>query len=137
MPPARRRLQTYTSQAGTHTYPPCRPLAWQEPNKPVTKRTRWRQALHLLRSVLRFLLVNWYKFIILGVIITLIVLVSVKGFSIFGVILRWFQARNNWGGWGIFVGMYTGLVALFLPGVVFIMGAGFVFGYVRQRRALP
>ncbi|KAL6769331.1 hypothetical protein ACKKBG_A30590 [Auxenochlorella protothecoides x Auxenochlorella symbiontica] len=80
-------------------------------------------------GVLRFLLVNWYKFVILGLIIALIVLTAVKGFSIFGDLLRWFQSRNNWGGWGIFLGMYTALVAVFLPGVVFIMGAGFVFGF--------
>jgi uncharacterized membrane protein YdjX (TVP38/TMEM64 family) len=47
---------------------------------------------------------------------------------VFGAILRWFQRRNSWGGWGVFVGMYTLLVALFIPGVAFIMGAGFVFG---------
>lgn len=52
-----------------------------------------------------------------------------QGFSVFGDLLRWFQARNNWAGWGMFLGMYTALVALFLPGVVFIMGAGFVFGF--------
>jgi uncharacterized membrane protein YdjX (TVP38/TMEM64 family) len=40
-----------------------------------------------------------------------------------------FEARNNWAGWGIFIGMYTGMVALFLPAVVFIAGAGFVFGF--------
>jgi hypothetical protein len=51
-----------------------------------------------------------------------------QGFSVFGSILRWFQARNNWGGWGIFLGMYLVVVALFLPGVLLIMGAGFIFG---------
>lgn len=79
--------------------------------------------------MLGFCLANWYKFVAMGLIIALIVLVSVKGFSVFGAILRWFQRRNSWGGWGVFVGMYTLLVALFIPGVAFIMGAGFVFGF--------
>lgn len=91
--------------------------------------SRKQQVAKWTRLTLRFLLANWYKFVVLGVIITLIVLVAVKGFSIFGVILRWFQARNNWAGWGIFVGMYCAFVALFLPGVVLIIGAGFVFGF--------
>jgi uncharacterized membrane protein YdjX (TVP38/TMEM64 family) len=45
--------------------------------------------------------------------------------------LAWFKKRNGWGGWGAYVGFYTGIVALFFPGVVFIMGAGFVFGFWR------
>lgn len=79
----------------------------------------------------RFVLASWSKFLILGVIVTLIVLVSVKGIGIFGEILGWFKNHNGWAGWGAFLGMYTGIVALFLPGVVFIMGAGFVFGFWR------
>lgn len=55
----------------------------------------------------------------------------VQGFSVFGSILSWFKNRNGWGGWGVYVGFYTGIVALFFPGVVFIMGAGFVFGFWR------
>jgi len=54
-----------------------------------------------------------------------------QGFSIFGTILSWFKRRNGWGGWGVFIPFYTGMVALFFPGVVFIMGAGFVFGFWR------
>lgn len=166
------------------------------PRRPQDRLSRRQQLLHWSRMALRFLLAQWLKFLILGIIITLIVLVSVKvrrlqglrgscslpfsagayvalfegawrcrslgggqlccwqsgtsaagrrpalqlatsmparcaclqGFSIFGVILRWFQARNNWAGWGIFIGMYCAVVALFLPGIAFIMGAGFVFG---------
>ena len=45
--------------------------------------------------------------------------------------MAWFKKRNGWGGWGAYVGFYTGIVALFFPGVVFIMGAGFVFGFWR------
>jgi uncharacterized membrane protein YdjX (TVP38/TMEM64 family) len=58
-------------------------------------------------------------------------LTSLQGFSIFGSILQWFKQRNGWGGWGVFIGFYTGVVALFFPGVVFIMGAGFIFGFWR------
>ena len=64
-------------------------------------------------------------------IITTIVMVSIHGFSIFGSILAWFKQRSGWGGWGVFIGFYTGVVALFMPGVVFIMGAGFIFGFWR------
>lgn len=55
----------------------------------------------------------------------------VQGFSIFGVILQWFKQRNGWGGWGVFIGFYTAVVTLFFPGVIFIMGAGFIFGFWR------
>ena len=51
-----------------------------------------------------------------------------QGFSIFGTMLRWFEKQNNWKGWALFLPMYTVNVALFLPGVIFILGAGFVFG---------
>jgi uncharacterized membrane protein YdjX (TVP38/TMEM64 family) len=61
----------------------------------------------------------------------MIVMVSIHGFSIFGSILQWFKRRNGWGGWGIFIGFYTGMVALFIPGVVFILGSGFIFGFWR------
>lgn len=36
----------------------------------------------------------------------------------------------------MFVGLYTVIVALFLPGVVFIMGAGLVFGFWRALLAV-
>jgi uncharacterized membrane protein YdjX (TVP38/TMEM64 family) len=61
----------------------------------------------------------------------MIVMVSIHGFSIFGTILHWFKKRNGWDGWGIFIGFYTGIVALFIPGVVFILGSGFIFGFWR------
>ena len=126
---------------------------------------RRKIVLQRARQVLGFLLANWYKLVILGLVITMIVLVSihvsillrmlrseysefsefvelsgkltwlyhafVQGFSVFGSILSWFKNRNGWGGWGVYVGFYTGIVALFFPGVVFIMGAGFVFGFWR------
>lgn len=51
-----------------------------------------------------------------------------QGFSIFGTMLAWFEKQNNWKGWALFLPVYTVNVALFLPGVIFILGAGFVFG---------
>lgn len=47
----------------------------------------------------------------------------------FGEVLHWFQARNNLTGWCAFLVLYTVTVAVFLPGVVLIMGAGLVFGF--------
>ena len=84
-----------------------------------------------MQRVLGFILSHWPKLFLLGIIITSIVLVSIHGFAIFGRILNWFKARDGWGGWGVYVGFYTGLVSLFFPGIVFIMGAGFVFGFWR------
>ena len=49
---------------------------------------------------------------------------------IFSEILNFFEKWNNWGGWGIFIGMFIMNVTLFLPGVALILGAGFVFGCV-------
>lgn len=82
----------------------------------------WRQALVLIIQ-------HWEKALILAVLIVLIILVSVKGFTVFGDILIWFQKQNNWGGWAIFLAMYTANVSLLLPGIVLILGAGFVFGF--------
>ncbi|KAL4428039.1 hypothetical protein ABPG75_002128 [Micractinium tetrahymenae] len=94
-------------------------------------RSKRERVTLLAKRVALFLLAHWSKAAILGVLITLIVLVSVKGFGFFGDVLSWFQRHNGWGGWGIFVGMYTAVVALFLPGVVLILGAGFIFGFWR------
>ena len=47
----------------------------------------------------------------------------------FGDILRFFQRQNNWLGWLYFTLLYCVNVALFLPGIVLILGAGFIFGY--------
>lgn len=80
-------------------------------------------------KVLHFCIGNWEKALILGILITLIVLVSVKGFSIFGTMLGWFEKQNNWKGWAVFLPVYTVNVALFLPGVIFILAAGFIFGF--------
>ncbi|BDA41533.1 probable Golgi apparatus membrane protein tvp38 [Coccomyxa sp. Obi] len=82
----------------------------------------WRQALVLIIQ-------HWEKALILAVLIVLIILVSVKGFTVFGDILTWFQNQNNWAGWAIFLAMYTANVSLLLPGIVLILGAGFVFGF--------
>lgn len=104
------------------------PLIPSSSTRPQPKR---RQLWHWTRKILVFALVNWYKFAILGLLITLIVLVSIHGFGVFGRILAWFQKHNGWAGWGIFIPMYIGVVALFIPGVVFMTGAGFVFGFWR------
>lgn len=53
-----------------------------------------------------------------------------QGFSIFGTMLGWFEKQNNWKGWAVFLPVYTVNVALFLPGVIFILAAGFIFGSV-------
>ncbi|PRW05827.1 TVP38 TMEM64 family membrane [Chlorella sorokiniana] len=94
-------------------------------------RTRKLKLLLFCKRLIGFVLSHWSKVVILAIIITLIVLVSIKGFGFFGDLLSWFQRHNGWAGWGIFVGMYTAMVALFLPGVVLILGAGFVFGFWR------
>ena len=51
-----------------------------------------------------------------------------QGVRIFGEILHFFERWNNWGGWGIFIGLFIANVTLFLPGVALILGAGFIFG---------
>lgn len=51
-----------------------------------------------------------------------------QGFTIFGDILRFFEKRNNWVGWSCFLAIYLANVSLFLPGILLMMGAGFVFG---------
>ena len=204
----------------------CCPLPAPQP-----ARTRKQNLLLFCKRLIGFVLSHWSKVVILGIIITLIVLVSIKvwgaellaqrndaqpawgrgvlhagtaaraasessadgacvsmpahqachvplqGFGFFGDLLSWFQRHNGWAGWGIFVGaggssshvlhialraaglrrrlclplsapqhcltlsachhhhrhtgMYTAMVALFLPGVVLILGAGFVFGFWR------
>ncbi len=151
-------------------------------------------------KLLHFCIGNWEKALILGILITLIVLVSVKvtyfthslihfallhnenpaaapprthtsamliqsslhifsllndtvkllattkidqclpllqGFSIFGTMLGWFEKQNNWKGWAVFLPVYTVNVALFLPGVIFILAAGFIFGSVPLTSCLP
>lgn len=50
-----------------------------------------------------------------------------QGVRIFGEILHFFERWNNWGGWGIFIGLFIVNVTLFLPGVALILGAGFIF----------
>ena len=52
----------------------------------------------------------------------------IQGITVFGEILNFFHNQNNWLGWLCFLGLYCVNVALFLPGIVLILGAGFVFG---------
>lgn len=101
------------------------------PQSQADRDAKARRFSKTLRHVAGFLLANLFKFAILGIVITLIVLVSIHGFSVFPRILEWFKKRSGWGGWGAYLGIYTAIVALFIPGVVFIMGAGFVFGFWR------
>jgi len=51
-----------------------------------------------------------------------------QGLTVFGDILKFFQRQNNWLGWLYFTLLYCVNVALFLPGIVLILGAGFIFG---------
>ena len=119
-----------SSDDGGASLPSSRPSS--PPRTKSSERSKSPQRFwKALRAVIGFLLSNWYKFAILGIVITLIVLVSIHGFSIFPAILEWFKKRSGWGGWGAYLGIYTAIVALFIPGVVFIMGAGFVFGFWR------
>ncbi len=119
-----------SSDDGGASLPSSRPSS--PPRTKSSERSKGPQRFwKALRAVIGFLLSNWYKFAILGIVITLIVLVSIHGFSIFPAILEWFKKRSGWGGWGAYLGIYTAIVALFIPGVVFIMGAGFVFGFWR------
>jgi hypothetical protein len=52
-----------------------------------------------------------------------------QGVSVFGDILTWFQKQNNFAGWFSFTLLYCLNISLFLPGIVLVLGAGFVFGY--------
>lgn len=54
------------------------PARTPPPRRPQDRLSRRQQLLHWTRMALRFLLAQWLKFLILGIIITLIVLVSVK-----------------------------------------------------------
>jgi hypothetical protein len=67
-------------------------------------RTRKLKLLLFCKRLIGFVLSHWSKVVILAIIITLIVLVSIKGFGFFGDLLSWFQRHNGWAGWGIFVG---------------------------------
>ena len=45
-----------------------------------------------------------------------------------GGVVSWFERQNNWIGWVEFLVLYCAVVALYLPGIMFILGAGYVFG---------
>ncbi|KAK9819408.1 hypothetical protein WJX74_000272 [Apatococcus lobatus] len=105
--------------------------SWQKPTRrrgpldvaqaaPGIGRAKW---------LLRLVLGNWEKLLVAAVLIALVVLVSVKGLKVLGDILHWFEKRNNWVGWSCFLLLYCVDVALFLPGLVLILAAGFVFGF--------
>ena len=54
--------------------------------------------------------------------------VCCQGLAIVPDILAWFTRQNNWLGWLAFTGLYASVVALYLPAIVLVVGAGFVFG---------
>jgi uncharacterized membrane protein YdjX (TVP38/TMEM64 family) len=86
------------------------------------------------RQTLGFMLANWPKLVVLGLAITLVVLVSKNGLSFFGKLFNWFAkpAHRGWGFmFGVFVPFFTLAIALWVPAVVFIMAAGFLFGFWR------
>lgn len=45
--------------------------------------------------------------------------------------LHWFKRHNGWSGWAFYLLFYTGLVSVFFPGVIFILAAGYLFGFWR------
>jgi uncharacterized membrane protein YdjX (TVP38/TMEM64 family) len=106
------------------------------PHKPQSGRPRHgpRRAacLALTRSTARFIWAHWDKALVaagLGTVIGLAA--SHSGQAKLVALLAWFQKRNGWAGWGIFLGVYTAVVALLLPAVWLVLGAGFVFGFWR------
>ena len=45
-----------------------------------------------------------------------------------GGVVSWFERQNNWVGWVEFLVLYCAVVALYLPGIMFILASGYVFG---------
>ena len=45
-----------------------------------------------------------------------------------GGVVSWFERQNNWIGWVEFLILYCAIVALYLPGIMFILASGYVFG---------
>ncbi|KAK9846466.1 hypothetical protein WJX81_004574 [Elliptochloris bilobata] len=83
----------------------------------------------LWQKVLRFCLHNWEKVVVLCILLVLIILVSVKGVTVFKDIIHWFEKQNNWIGWTCFTLLYCLNISILLPGILFILAAGFVFGF--------
>ncbi|KAK9812227.1 hypothetical protein WJX73_005602 [Symbiochloris irregularis] len=81
------------------------------------------------KSIGPFLAANWPKAIVLGLLIALVVVISLRGFSIVPKLLLWFTHQNSWLGWLAFTGVYASAVALYLPAIALVIGAGFVFGF--------
>ena len=44
-------------------------------------------------------------------------------------IIIWFEKQNNWLGWTCFTLLYMVNISILLPGIWFILMAGFVFGH--------
>eukprot|EP00884_Botryococcus_braunii_P002783 jgi/Botrbrau1/12505/Bobra.0169s0048.5 len=88
-----------------------------------------RVATPLLHRILVFWIHKWERALIIVLLLVFIILISVKGVSVFGDILSWFQKQNNFVGWFSFTVLYCLNISLFLPGIVLVLGAGFVFGF--------
>ena len=105
----------------------------------------------VVHQVASFCKHNWKKALILAALIALIVVAATKvciaaqrsccfprradkasPVQGLGGVMLWFERQNNWVGWAEFLGVYTAVVALYLPGLPLIMGAGFVFGCAWQ-----
>lgn len=52
-----------------------------------------------------------------------------QGVTVFKDIIVWFEKQNNWIGWTCFTLLYMINIAVLLPGIFMILGAGFVFGF--------
>ena len=89
-------------------------------------------ALAAARTLARAVWNHWDKALVVALLATLVgVMASQGGPSTLTSLLAWFQKRSGWGGWGAFLGVYTACVALLLPAVWLVLGAGFVFGFWR------
>ena len=85
-----------------------------------------------LRSLARGVWAHWDKALVAALLATLVGMMAAHGGpATLTSLLAWFQARSGWGGWGAFLGVYTAVVALLLPAVWLVLGAGFVFGFWR------
>lgn len=84
------------------------------------------------RTIARAVWNHWDKALVLALMGTLVgVMIAQGGTATLTALLAWFQKRSGWAGWGIFLGVYTAVVALLLPAVWMVLGAGFVFGFWR------
>lgn len=60
-----------------------------------------------------------------------------QGVTVFKDIIHWFEKQNNWMGWTCFMLLYCLNIAILLPGILWILAAGFVFGYAPLHISAP